>query len=60
MIKRGQKVKLKSKSGKRIGALPSVLEVTVIQSDSVAGYFAEVPTSKEWRWFDPSIWEEVK
>ena len=46
MIKRGQKVRLKSKSGKRIGDLPSVLEVTVIQSDSVAGYFAEVPTIK--------------
>ena len=61
MKKRGQKVKLKSKSGKRVGDLPPRLEVTVIQHDSIAGYFAEVPIKgTPWMFFDPSLWEEDK
>ena len=62
MKKRGQMVKLKSKSGKRVGGLPHKLEVKVIQHDSIAGYYAEIPfmKGKPWRFFDPADWEEVK
>ena len=60
--KRGQKVRLKSKSGKKVGDLPPALEVVVIQHDSIAGYYAEIPflKGKPWKFFDPAIWEEVK
>ena len=55
-------VKLRSKSGKRVGDLPPTLEVKVIQHDSIAGYYAEIPfmQGKPWRFFDPADWEEVK
>ena len=62
MKKRNRMVKLRSKSGKRVGDLPPTLEVKVIQHDSIAGYYAEIPfmQGKPWRFFDPADWEEVK
>ena len=62
MKKRNQMVKLKTKSGKRVGGLPPTLEVKVIQHDSIAGYYAEIPfmKGKPWRFFDPLIWEDDK
>ena len=60
MKKRNQMVKLRSKSGKKVGGLPATLDVKVVQHDSKAGYLAEITASGDWKWFDPSIWEEVK
>ena len=60
MKKRDQMVRLTSKSGKKVGGLPATIDVKVVQYDSIAGYLAEIPSSGDWKWFDPSVWKDVK
>jgi hypothetical protein len=58
MKRKSQVVKLRSKSGKRVGEYPPIIEVLVNFQDKDSGYFGEY--ANKIKYFDAKVWEEIK
>jgi len=56
MKRRGQVVRLKNLKTQK------VIEVRIIQFDSIQGYWAEPAnkSNRDWKWYPPTQWEKVK